>query len=212
MPIRHGRYQCPVPVRTPEIVSCLRSTKPRCPEHRILLGVGFSAILLQLLAVRPVHEYNISMGGDTPQVTVLSQVAIPDQRHDGITSWHSSQVEGLVAFTGSAGSSPVSGTLQQKDLRRPAVSPFLLPGSSDRQPSPSGRSPHHHKPRGRTPVTSLTYVCVAPECARKTLPGGHPGSVLGDGRERPGRRAGATGVSDRDAPPATVQERLLPRR
>jgi hypothetical protein len=55
----------------------------------------FSAILLQILAMRPVHEYNINVGGDTPQVTDLSQVAIPDQRHDVITSWHSSQVEGL---------------------------------------------------------------------------------------------------------------------
>jgi hypothetical protein len=37
------------------------------------------------------------MGGNTPQVIDLSQVAIPDQRHDGITAWQSSQVEGLVA-------------------------------------------------------------------------------------------------------------------
>jgi hypothetical protein len=60
--------------------------------------------------MRPVHEYNINMGGDTPQVIDLSQVAIPDQRHDGITSWQASQVEGLVPITGSAGSIPVSGT------------------------------------------------------------------------------------------------------
>src|SRR5205823_3349251 len=39
-------------------------------------------------------------------------------------NWQTRQVEGLVAFTGSAGSSPVSGTLQRKDLRRRAVSPF----------------------------------------------------------------------------------------
>jgi hypothetical protein len=36
------------------------------------------------------------MGGNTPQVTDLSQVAIPDQRHDVITSWQASQVEGLL--------------------------------------------------------------------------------------------------------------------
>jgi hypothetical protein len=63
-----------------------------------LLGLDFSANLLQLLAVRPVHEYNISMGGNTPQVIVLSQLAMSKQRHDGITCWHSSQVEGLVCI------------------------------------------------------------------------------------------------------------------
>src|SRR5947209_19018313 len=36
------------------------------------------------------------------------------------------QVEGLVAFTGSAGSSPVSGTLQHKGLRRIAVTPLCF--------------------------------------------------------------------------------------
>ena len=107
-----------MPVRTPGVVSCFRSTKPTCPDHRIPLGLGFSAILLQLLAVRPVNEYNISMGGDTPQVIDLSQVAIPDQRHDGITIWQASQVEGLVGFKPRAGSSPVSGILNGKDLRQ----------------------------------------------------------------------------------------------
>jgi hypothetical protein len=53
----------------------------------------FSAIFLQSLAMRPVHEYNVTMGGDTPQVPVLSKLAMSDQRHNGITSWHSSQVE-----------------------------------------------------------------------------------------------------------------------
>jgi len=42
-------------------------------------------------------------------VIALSKLAMSDQCHDGITSWHASQVEGLVALTGSAGSSPVSG-------------------------------------------------------------------------------------------------------
>jgi hypothetical protein len=49
------------------------------------------------------------MGADTPQVPVIYEFAISDQRHKGITGWHSSQVEGLVTFTGRAGSSPVSG-------------------------------------------------------------------------------------------------------
>jgi hypothetical protein len=73
----------------------------------------FSAIFLQLLAMRPVHEYNMSKGDDTPQVLVFSKLAMSDQRHDGITCWHSSQVEGLVTFTGRAGSSPVSGTCNE---------------------------------------------------------------------------------------------------
>ena len=92
----------------------------------------FSAILLHILAVRPVHEYNISMGGDTPQVTVLSKVAIPDQRHDGITSWHSSQVEGLVALTSSAGSSPVSGIQAGQGV---TANPDLLPCCAEKKSS-----------------------------------------------------------------------------
>ena len=56
----------------------------------------FSAIFLQSLAMRPVHEYNMSMGGNTPQVPVLSKLAMSDQRHDGITPWHSSQLQELV--------------------------------------------------------------------------------------------------------------------
>jgi hypothetical protein len=36
-------------------------------------------------------------------------------------NWQTRQVEGLVAFTGSAGSSPVSGTLKGKDLRLAVV-------------------------------------------------------------------------------------------
>jgi hypothetical protein len=58
--------------------------------------LAFSAIFLQSLAMRPVHEYNVSMGGDAPQVPVLSKLAMSDQRHNGITLWHTSQVEGLV--------------------------------------------------------------------------------------------------------------------
>jgi hypothetical protein len=68
--------------------------EPTCPEYRILPGPLFSAIFLQSLAMRPVDEYNVSMGGDMPQVPVLSKLAMSDQRHNGITSWHSSQVEG----------------------------------------------------------------------------------------------------------------------
>jgi hypothetical protein len=57
-----------------EIVACLRPTN--APFHLRQVSSPedsnrFSAILLQLLAMRPVHEYNISVGGDTPQVTVL---------------------------------------------------------------------------------------------------------------------------------------------
>ena len=73
-------------------------------------SLPFSAIFLQSLAMRPVHEYNVTMGGDAPQVPVISKLAMSDQRHNGITSWHSSQVEGLVGFISRAGSSPVSGT------------------------------------------------------------------------------------------------------
>jgi hypothetical protein len=61
-------------------------------------GLPFSAIFLQLLAMRPVHKYNVSMGGDTPQVPVLSKLAMSDQRHDGITCWYTSQVEGSFYF------------------------------------------------------------------------------------------------------------------
>ena len=62
---------------------------------RVQSGSPFSAIFLQSLAMRPVHEYNVSMGGGTPQVPVLSKLAMSDQRHNGITPWHSSQVEGV---------------------------------------------------------------------------------------------------------------------
>jgi hypothetical protein len=62
-----------------------------CPAE---LG-QFSAFFLQSLAMRPVHEYNVSVGGDAPQVLVLSKLAMSDQRRNGITSWHSSQVEGV---------------------------------------------------------------------------------------------------------------------
>src|SRR5436190_897522 len=44
-------------------------------------------------------------------------------------NWQTRQVEGLVAFTGSAGSSPVSGMLQRKGLRRIGVNPFFVPGT-----------------------------------------------------------------------------------
>jgi hypothetical protein len=50
------------------------------------------------------------MGGYTPQVLVIYELAMSDQCHNGITGWHSSQVEGLVGFISRAGSSPVSGT------------------------------------------------------------------------------------------------------
>ena len=63
--------------------------------------------------MRPVHEYNVRVGGDIPQVPVLSKLAMSDQRHSGITSWHSSQVEGLV---------PVMGVQVQ------VLSPALQPG------------------------------------------------------------------------------------
>jgi hypothetical protein len=46
--------------------------------------------------MRPLHEYNVNMGGKMPQVPVISKLAMSDQRHDGITIWQSSQVEGLV--------------------------------------------------------------------------------------------------------------------
>src|SRR5690348_2605044 len=46
--------------------------------------------------MRPLHEYNANVGGNMPQVPVLSKLAMLDQRHDGITFWHASQVEGLV--------------------------------------------------------------------------------------------------------------------
>jgi hypothetical protein len=45
-------------------------------------------------------------------VTVLSQVAIPDQHHHNIATWQTLYLEGLVALTSSAGSSPVSGTVK----------------------------------------------------------------------------------------------------
>jgi len=77
-----------------------RTTSILRPEDRILLAEIFSAILLHILAVRPVHEYNVTMGGVMPQVDVLSKLAMSDQRHDGITRWHSSQVEGLVPVKG----------------------------------------------------------------------------------------------------------------
>jgi hypothetical protein len=72
---------------------CATDPLPRrstCPAE---LG-QFSAVFLQSLAMRPVHEYNVSKGGDTPQVPIISKLAMSDQRHNGITSWHSRQVEG----------------------------------------------------------------------------------------------------------------------
>jgi hypothetical protein len=69
-------------------------------EYGSSASLPFSAIFLQSLAMRPVHEYNVRVGGDIPQVPVLSKLAMSDQRHSGITSWHSSQVEGLVPVMG----------------------------------------------------------------------------------------------------------------
>jgi hypothetical protein len=129
-------------ITDPEIAglrSAAASTRPEADSRSLALKrfgkpALFSAILLHILAVRPVHEYNITMGGNKPQVTVLSQLAMSNQRHDGITCWYSSQVEGLVAFTGSAGSSPVSGTLPRDEFIRgpPVTVDAAMPGPTPR--------------------------------------------------------------------------------
>jgi hypothetical protein len=85
-----------------------------------------SAILLHILAVRPVHEHNTSMGGVMPQVTVISKVAMSDQCHDGIMLWHSSQVEGLVTHKVVQVQVLSPAVKQHKDLRQSDASPSFL--------------------------------------------------------------------------------------
>jgi hypothetical protein len=54
-----------------------RHIHPEYGSHKHALS---SAIILQPLAMRPVHGYNMNTSGCVPQVVVLSKLAMSDQR------------------------------------------------------------------------------------------------------------------------------------
>ncbi len=69
----------------------------------------FSAFFLQILAVRTLCEYNVSVGFVVSQGRDISQLATPSICQRSATYWQNHQVEGLVPVKGRAGSIPVSG-------------------------------------------------------------------------------------------------------
>src|SRR5436309_488295 len=91
-------------------------------------GQLLGEILGKTLAMSAQRIYNATERVIRLYHLVIWQLATSSQCEPYANNWQTRQVEGLVALTGSAGSSPVSGTLKGKDLRQAGVLALLLPG------------------------------------------------------------------------------------